>query len=113
MGPGKHRSWSSRLPADNKLVLFKFHLKRFFICLPWALSCGLQDLRCRLRDLCCYMQTFSWGVWGLFPPGASLGALTVKDPPAVQETQFDPGSGRSPGEGNDYPLQCLRAWRSP
>ena len=36
--------------------------------------------------------------------GASLVAQTLKNMPAMQET-----SGRSPGEGNDYPLQysCL------
>ena len=37
----------------------------------------------------------------------SLGAQRVKNPPA---TAGDPGLilrlGRSPGEGNDYPLQC-------
>ena len=39
---------------------------------------------------------------------ASLGAQMVKNPPAMQETWI-PGSGRSPGEGNGYPLQhfCL------
>ena len=41
----------------------------------------------------------------------SFVALTVKNPPAIQETWpcFIPGSGRSPGEGNGYPLQysCL------
>ena len=41
--------------------------------------------------------------------GASLVAQTVKNLPAMWETRFDPGSGRSPGEGNGYPLQysCL------
>ena len=37
-------------------------------------------------------------------------AQTVKNLPAMQETPGSiPGSGRSPGEGNDYPLQysCL------
>ena len=30
----------------------------------------------------------------------------VKNPPAVWETWgLNPGSGRSPGEGNSYPLQ--------
>ena len=41
----------------------------------------------------------------------SLVAQTVKNLPALQETWpcFIPGSGRSPGEGNGYPLQysCL------
>ena len=35
---------------------------------------------------------------------------TVKNLPAIMETQGSiPGSGKSPGEGNDYPLQysCL------
>ena len=33
----------------------------------------------------------------------------VKNLPAMQETQSVPGLGRSPGEGNGYPLQysCL------
>ena len=36
--------------------------------------------------------------------GASV-AQTVKNLPAIQETWgFIPGSGRSPGEGNGYPL---------
>ena len=40
---------------------------------------------------------------------ASLVAQAVTNPPAMQETQFDPSSGRSPGEGNGNPLQycCL------
>ena len=42
------------------------------------------------------------------PRGASLVAQTVKNPSAMQETQVQ-FPGRSPGEGNDYPLQypCL------
>jgi len=43
---------------------------------------------------------------------ASLGAQSVKNPPAVQETTYNPrdqgsipGLGRSPGEGNGNPLQ--------
>ena len=40
---------------------------------------------------------YSWG---------SLVAQRVKNPPAVWETWgLNPGSGRSPGEGNGYPLQ--------
>ena len=38
-------------------------------------------------------------------------SLVVQDPPAIQETQIQfPGSGRSPGEGNDCPFQysCLK-----
>ena len=33
----------------------------------------------------------------------------VKNLPAVRETGFDPWVGKSPGEGNGYPLQvsCL------
>ena len=41
---------------------------------------------------------------------ASLVAQTVKNPPAMQETRGSiPGWGRTPGEGNDNPLQysCL------
>ena len=36
-------------------------------------------------------------------------AWTAKNLPAMQETQFDPWLGRSPGEGNGNPLQysCL------
>ena len=47
---------------------------------------------------------------------ASLMAQMVKNLPAVQETCLQckrhiPGSGRSPGEGNGYPLQysCLES----
>ena len=36
--------------------------------------------------------------------GASLGAQLVKNPPAMQETRFDP-PGRCPGEGIGYQLQ--------
>ena len=40
---------------------------------------------------------------------ASLEAQTVKNPPAMQETRGSiPGWGRSPGEGNDNPLQYSR-----
>ena len=39
----------------------------------------------------------------------SLEAQTVKNPPAMQETRGSiPGLGRSPGEGNDNPLQYSR-----
>ena len=34
-----------------------------------------------------------------------LGGSEVNNPPAIQETVSIPGLGRSPGEGNDYPLQ--------
>ena len=36
-------------------------------------------------------------------------AETVKTLPAMQEMGCEPGSVRSPGDGNDYPLQysCL------
>ena len=40
--------------------------------------------------------------------GASLMAQLVKNPPEMQEIPVlvsIPGSGRSPGEGNGYPLQ--------
>ena len=37
--------------------------------------------------------------------GASLVALTVKNLPAMLETWVQPESGRSPREGNGYPLQ--------
>ena len=46
-------------------------------------------------------------------PGASLMVLTVKNPTAnagdVRDVGSIPGSGRSPGEGHDNPLQhsCL------
>ena len=42
--------------------------------------------------------------------GTSLVAQTVKNPPAnTGDISLIPGSGRSPGEGNDHPLQysCL------
>ena len=37
------------------------------------------------------------------------GGSAVKNPLAMQEMHWIPGSGRSPGEGNDNPLQypCL------
>ena len=53
--------------------------------------------------------------------GASLVAQMVKNPPAMQETTVSiPGLGRSPEEGNGYPLQysCMGnpmdrgAWRA-
>ena len=52
--------------------------------------------------------------WGFSPEarrgsqGASR-AAPVKNPPSMQETGSVPGWGRSPGEGNDNPLQytCL------
>ena len=37
--------------------------------------------------------------------GHSLVAQTVEHLPAMRETRARPGSGRSPGEGNDNPLQ--------
>ena len=44
----------------------------------------------------------------------------LKNPPAMQDTLFDPGSRRSPGEGKGNPLQYSymenpmdrRAWRA-
>ena len=33
------------------------------------------------------------------------GGSEVKSPPAMQKTGSIPGSGRSPGKGNGYPLQ--------
>ena len=44
------------------------------------------------------------------PPGCSLVAQMVKNPPAMQEMGGSiPGSGRSPGGGHGNPLQysCL------
>ena len=38
-------------------------------------------------------------------------AQLVKNPPVMQETI--PGLGRSPGEGNSYPLTTTLAWRIP
>ena len=48
-------------------------------------------------------------VWVGPRPRDSLVAQTVKNLPAMQETKFNPWSGRSPGEGNGYSLQysCL------
>ena len=51
---------------------------------------------------------------------ASLVAQTVKNQPAMRRPGFDPWVGKSPGEGNDNPLQnfCLEtsmdigAWRA-
>ena len=40
---------------------------------------------------------------------ASLIAQLVENPPAMQETSSIPGSGRSAGEGIDYPLQYFGA----
>ena len=39
---------------------------------------------------------------------AFLVAQVVKNPPAMRETGFNLGLGRSPGEGNDKPLQYSR-----
>ena len=44
--------------------------------------------------------------------GTSLVAQMVKNLPAVQETRFQSLLGRSPGEGNDNPLQYSH-WRIP
>ena len=42
-----------------------------------------------------------------FLPRASLVTQLVKNPSAIQEDlALIPGLGRSPGEGNGYPLQC-------
>jgi len=38
-------------------------------------------------------------------PHASLVSQMVKNPPAMWETLFNIWIGRSPGEGNSYPLQ--------
>ena len=40
---------------------------------------------------------------------ASLIAQLVENPPAMKETSSIPGSGRSAGEGIDYPLQYFGA----
>ena len=44
-------------------------------------------------------------------PGVSLLAQAVKNLLAMQETQINPGSGRSPGEGGGHSLQysCLQS----
>ena len=55
-------------------------------------------------DLPVLGTSYKWG------RGASLVAQTVKNLPAMQESPgSNPGSGRSPGEGNGNPLQysCL------
>ena len=51
-----------------------------------------------------FILIFLIGIW------ASVVAQTVKNPPAMQETDLIPGLGRFPGEGKDYPLQysCLK-----
>ena len=43
--------------------------------------------------------------------GAFLVSHRVKNPPAIQEGLI-PGLGRSPGEGNGYPVH-IPAWRIP
>ena len=43
-------------------------------------------------------------------PQASPIVQLVKSQPAMQETRFDSGSGRSPGDGAGYPLQY--SWAS-
>ena len=45
----------------------------------------------------------------MFLPGTLLVPQTVKNLPAMQETQFDPWVSKSPGGGNGSPLQysCL------
>ena len=54
------------------------------------------------------MVIFSWlsqsNRWLTINP-CTLVAHLVKNPPAMWETGFDPWFGRSPGEGNGYPLQ--------
>ena len=52
------------------------------------------------KDTICMICLLSEGF-----PGGSV----VKNTPAKQETSFDPWVGRSPGKGNDIPLQhsCL------
>ena len=53
-----------------------------------------------------HVFTYSWSIRErLGFPEAQL----VKNLPAMQETLVLPGSGRSPGEGIGYPLQCSRA----
>ena len=52
----------------------------------------------------CYVSPWELPLW------TSLGAQLVKNLPAMlEDLGLIPGSGRSPGEGNDNPLQysCL------
>ena len=77
-----------------------------------SLDMGIEDL-----CVCLFFLFFPRRLWGFFPffsppkgSGASLVAQTIKNPPTMQETLgLIPGSGRSPGEGNDDPFQysCL------
>ena len=50
-----------------------------------------------------------WNTIDIHPCQAIYILQTVKNPPAMKETQFISGWGRSPGEGNGNPLQysCL------
>ena len=60
-----------------------------------------ETLRIILKLICGLLVQVCW---------ACLVAQTVKNPPAVQETQsLMPGLGISPGEGSGYPLRysCL------
>ena len=70
----------------------------------WATVQGVAKSQTRLKRLSMHMYILQW---------ASQVVLVVKKLPAnrgdVRDVGSIPGSGRSPGEGNDSPLQhsCL------
>ena len=54
------------------------------------------------------------GLWPpIYPPGASLGAQMVKNPPAVQETQVQPQGREDPPEKGIATHFDVLAWRIP
>ena len=90
------------------LCLWKFPSKTTGVCCHFLLQgsnpCLLPLLQWLADSLSLVPPGNPWGVQ------ASLMAQTVKNPPSTAENPGSiPGSGRSPGEENGYPLQysCL------
>ena len=80
-------------------------------CLEWKMQLRLQGKEKQM--LCSGQKMFTcWGGGASCYVGVSVGmaslvAQTVENLTAIQETwTLIPGLGRSPGEGNGYPLQC-------
>ena len=74
------------------------YTKIFFSSKYYSTTCS-SLLNLQIQRSCAYGKL-------IISPGSSAG----KNPPAMQDPGSIPGSGRSPGEGIGYPLQC--SWAS-
>ena len=117
-GKGGFFPWLSNVSKQAATHPFTQNISAYLPTLSPAVS-QTQDFFFLISFLF-YIRAFQWKLYYLFPwgfPGGSDGkesSCNAGDPGSI------PGSGRSPGEGNDNPLQdsCLEhsrdrgAWRA-